>query len=81
MKDLIKRDESKVYADNEMIPLSYSGINDPKSVVYFEDKGLSKNPRKKGFIQKFPNPYYELCLEKLGAVSKKKELIEGEKKR
>ena len=61
LKDLMSKDDVKVYADNELIPLSYSGINDPQKIIYFEDKGEKTNSRKQGFFQKFPNPYFELC--------------------
>ena len=81
LKDLMSKDDVKVYADNELIPLSYSGINDPQKIIYFEDKGEKTTSHKQGFFQKFPNPYFELCQEKLGSVDKKKELIMQEKKR
>ena len=50
LKDLMSKDDVKVYADNELIPLSYSGINDPQKIIYFEDKGEKTTSRKQGFF-------------------------------
>jgi len=75
VKDMILKDKGKIYADNELIPLSYSGICNPqKTIVFKERNAFSQNP-KNVFIERFHNPYYELCKEKLESVNHKKEMF------
>lgn len=52
IKDLIRPSETKIYADNELIPLSFSGISNPQKTVTFRSKGNSKKANG-GFIEHF----------------------------
>ena len=64
-----------------MIPLSYSGIANPQRTINFTERGARSNNPKNSFVQRFENPYYELCREKLASVDNKKEMILQEKLR
>lgn len=81
MRDLVSKIDvnAQVYADNEMIPLSYSGVANPQKRIDFMENSLkSKNPNC-AFIERFSNPYYEICREKLASVDTKKEMFQQEK--
>ena len=65
----------QVYADNEMIPLSYSGIADPHQRIDFTERSTKTANPKCAFIERFSNPYYKLCQEKLASVDTKKEVF------
>ena len=73
---LIKPETDKIYADNELIPLSYSGISNPQQSIMFKERNLKSNNPKNCFIERFHNPYYELCKEKLASVDTKKATFE-----
>ena len=81
LKDLIQTDNSKIYADNELIPLSYSGICDPQKTIVYKEPSITSNKAKNAFIEQFPNPYYSLCREKLSSVDNKKEIFNQERRR
>ena len=83
IRDMIRHDEDaeQVYADNELIPLSYSGIADPQEKVDFMQLSHKTRNPKAAFIERFQNPYYHLCREKLAGVDKKKEMFLQEKVR
>ena len=77
----MRLDESdmQVYADNELIPLSYSGIADPQEKIKFTEKSTKSNKPNCAFIESFQNPYFKLCQQKLASVDTKKEMFLQEK--
>ena len=66
-----------------MIPLSYSGIADPKKIIVNKDgkdeKKKSAAIHKNCFIERFENPYYLLCRKKLDGAMIKDKMINREK--
>lgn len=73
------KSKEKLYADNAIIPMSYSGVTDPQPIIFNKARNLaSKNP-KNFMLERFENPYYELCREKLTSVDKKREKQEAER--
>jgi len=64
-----------------MIPLSYSGVANPQKRIDFTERSMKTNNPKCAFIERFTNPYFELCKEKLASVDTKKEMFLQEKVR
>ena len=41
VRDMIREEKDKIYADNELIPLSYSGICNPQKTIVFKERNLT----------------------------------------
>ena len=53
-----------IFADNEVIPLSYSGVADPHSVIRFRSLAKSQNPKRQDYYRQFKNDFYNVCAKK-----------------
>ena len=71
--------QEEIYADNNLVPLSYSSVTDPKKTIVYEEK--DPITQKATFIQVFENQYYEKCQEKKNYVKNKLQQVEEEKKK
>ena len=67
------REEKQV--DNKLVPLSYSGICDPREYIYNKEESV-KNTY---FFENIKNPYYELYRKKLDESAQKQEMISKER--
>ena len=62
-----KFDQAQVFADNELVPLTYSAMRGPQQDIYYShDTGKTatgnSNTHKAFFIEQFKNRYFD-CTE------------------